>query len=44
MIKFELTEGVIVVPAFFCYGQSQIATNCLVDTGSAGTAVEYRSS
>lgn len=40
MIPFELTDGLIVVPALFAYGQSEITPNCLVDTGSAGTAVE----
>ena len=40
MIQFELVDGLIVVPAFFYYRQSEIVANCLVDTGSAGTAVD----
>ena len=40
MIHFELKDGLIIVPAFFYYKQSEIVVNCLLDTGSAGTAVD----
>lgn len=40
MIRFDLCYGLIVVPARFCYRHEQIVADCLLDSGSAGTAVE----
>lgn len=40
MMKFELNGGLILAPAAIRYKQTKIDITCLVDTGSAGTAVD----
>lgn len=39
-MKFELSERLIIVPLIVSYRGTEIQANALVDTGSAGTAVD----
>ena len=39
-MKFELFKGLIIVPVTFVYKASKIETQGVIDTGSAGTALD----
>lgn len=39
-MKFELFKGLILLPVIFEYGTKKIETQGVVDTGSAGTALD----
>lgn len=41
MIKFDLTKGLIILPVTFAYSKNiTVKADALVDTGSAGTALD----